>query len=66
MNGRYLSVIFMYVAAAAATVGCAWAWGPEGRFTVFLISAIAFVFAAVGAVQLDRPPAGKQGEDARG
>lgn len=56
MTARYVAVIAMYTAAAVATVGSAWAWGPEGRVASVVVSLIAFLWAAVGAIQLDRPP----------
>jgi len=55
MSARWIVAITAWVAAAAATVGCAIAWGPEGRMTVLVISAMAFLFTTINtAILVDR------------
>jgi predicted membrane metal-binding protein len=46
---RYWAIVAMYLSAALATVGCAWAWGPSGKWVALFVGFIAFLFATIGA-----------------
>lgn len=38
--GPWAAIVGMWAAVAAAIVGAAWAWGPEGRTTVLILAIV--------------------------